>query len=159
VFGLIWFSYLRSWLQRRDVDHRWGTISFAGGILFAATGGVAGGALAALGDSPDHLTLSSAQTLNYLQNDMPAILASMAFGVMAISAGIAMLRSAVLPRWLGWVSLILGILGVVPIGDFFALPAIGVWTLIVAGVVYFRTDPDGPLVVQTSSNLTQVATT
>jgi hypothetical protein len=159
VFGLIWFSYLRTWLQRRDVDHRWGTITFAGGILFAVTGGVAGGALAALGDSPDHLTLSSAQTLNYLQNDLPAILGSMAFGVMAIAAGIAMLKSAVLPRWLGWVSLILGILGVVPVGDFFALPAIGVWTLIVAGVIWFRTDPDGSLVVPTSSNLTQVTTT
>ena len=94
------------------------------------------GLLAALGDSPDHLTLSSAQTLNYLQNDLPAILGSMAFGVMAISAGIAMLKSAVLPKWLGWVSLILGILGVVPVGDFFALPAIGVWTLIAAGFLF-----------------------
>ena len=56
VFGLFWFSYFRTWLQRRDVDHRWGTLTFAGGILFAATGGVAGGALAALGDSPDHMT-------------------------------------------------------------------------------------------------------
>ena len=158
VFGLIWFSYLRNWLQRQDVDHRWGTLTLAGGILFAVTGGVAGGALAVLGDSPDHLTLSSAQTLNYLQSDMPLILASMAFGVMAIAAGVAMLKSARLPTWLGWVSLILGILGVVPVGDFFALPAIGIWTLIVAGVVYFRADPDGPLVVPTSSNLTQVTT-
>jgi hypothetical protein len=150
VFGLMWFSYLRSWLQRRDVDHRWGTLTLVGGILFAVTGGVAGGALAALGDSPDHLTLSSAQTLNYLQNDLPAILGSMAFGVMAISAGVAMLKSARLPTWLGWVSLILGILGVVPVGDFFALPAVGVWTLLVAGVVFFRSDPDGTLVVSTS---------
>jgi hypothetical protein len=150
VFGLIWFSYLRNWLQRRDVDHRWGTVAFAGGILFAATGGVAGGVLAVLGDSPDHLTLSSAQTLNYLQNDLTAILGSAAFGVMAISAGVAMIKSARLPTWLGWVSLILGILGVLPFGDFFALPAIGVWTLLVAGVVYFRSDPDGALVVSTS---------
>ncbi len=149
VFGLFWFSYLRTWLQRRDVDHRWGTLTLAGGIVFAATGGVAGGVLAALGDSPDHLTLSSAQTLNYLQNDLPAILASAAFGVMAISAGIAMLKSARLPTWLGWVSLILGILGVLPVGDFFALPAVGVWTLLVAGVVYFRADPDGALVAST----------
>lgn len=156
VFGLFWFSYLRTWLQRRDVDHRWGTISLAGGILFAATGGVAGGVLASLGDSPDHLTLSSAQTLNYLQSDLAAILASAAFGVMAISAGIAMIKSTRLPTWLGWVSLILGILGVLPVGDFFALPAVGIWTLLVAGVVYFRSDPDGPLVVSASGALAQV---
>ena len=23
LFGLVWFSYLRNWLQRRDVDQRW----------------------------------------------------------------------------------------------------------------------------------------
>jgi hypothetical protein len=75
---------------------------------------------------------------------------------MAIAAGVAMLKSARLPTWLGWVSLILGILGVVPVGDFFALPAIGVWTLLVAGVVYFRSDPDGTLVVPTSGAPAQV---
>jgi hypothetical protein len=145
VFGLIWFSYLRTWLQRRDVDHRWGTITFAGGILFAVTGGSVGGVLISLGDAPDHLTLSSAQTLNFLQNDLPSMLGSMAFGVMAVAAGVAILKSALLPTWLGWVSLVLGILGVLPVGDFFALPAIGIWTLIVVGVIWFRTDPDGSL--------------
>lgn len=145
VFGLIWFSYLRTWLQRRDVDHRWGSITFAGGILFAATGGLAGGVLIALSDASDHLTASHAQALHFLQADITSMLASMAFGAMAIAAGVAMLKSALLPRWLGWVSLVLGILGLVPVGDFFALPAIGVWTLIVVGVVWFRADPDGKL--------------
>ena len=75
--------------------------------------------------------------------------------IMIISAGVAMLKIALLPTWLGWVSLVLGILGFVPFGDFFALPAIGVWTLIVAGVIWFRTEPDGPLAVPPSSNLTR----
>ena len=73
------------------------------------------------------------------------MLASMAFGVMAIAAGVAILKSTLLPTWLGWVSLVLGILGVLPFGDFFALPAIGVWTLILVGVIWFRSDPDGTL--------------
>jgi hypothetical protein len=146
VFGLIWFSYLRTWLQRRDVDHRWGTVTFAGGILFAVTGGVAGGSLIALADAPKHLTASSAQTLNFLQSDMPSMLSSMAFGTMAIAASVAILKSARLPSWLGWVSLVLGILAVVPFGDFFALPAIGIWTLILVGVIWFRADPDGSFV-------------
>jgi hypothetical protein len=138
VFGLIWFSYLRNWLQRRDVDPRWGILTFAGGVIFAVTGGLAGGVLIALNDAPDHLTLSSAQTLNFLQSDITSMLASMAFGVMAIAAGVAILKSALLPTWLG-------ILGVLPFGDFFALPAIGVWTLILVGVIWFRSDPDGTL--------------
>jgi nucleoside recognition membrane protein YjiH len=86
------------------------------------TGGVAGGVLIALNDAPDHLTASSAQTLNFLQSDIPSMLASMAFGVMAIAAGVAIVKSTLLPTWLGWVSLVLGILGIVPIGDFFGSP-------------------------------------
>ena len=104
-----------------------------------------GGVLVALADAPDHLTLTSAQTLNFLQNDIPSILASMAFGVMAIAAGVAMLKSDVLPTWLGWLSLVLGILGLLPVGDFFALPAIGVWTLILVGVIWFRVIPTGAM--------------
>jgi hypothetical protein len=69
----------------------------------------------------------------------------MAFGAMAIATGVAALKSQYLPTWLGWFSLVLGIIGVLPIGDFFALPAVGVWVLVVAGVMWFRSDPDGAL--------------
>ena len=113
--------------------------------MFAVTGGVAGGVLIALADAPNHLTASSAQTLNFLQADIPSMLASMAFGTMAIASGVAMLKSARLPNWLGWLSLVLGVLGLLPVGDFFALPAIGIWTLLLVGVIWFRTDPDGKL--------------
>jgi hypothetical protein len=146
VLGLGWFAYLRNWLQRPDVNERWGTLAFAGGILFAVTGGLAGGLLFALTDTPKNLTASTAVALNFIQGDVPFIMASAAFGVMAIAAGIAMIRSRALPTWLGWFSLVVGILGALPVGDFFALPAIGIWTLIVVGVMWFRTDPQGGLV-------------
>ena len=145
VFGLFWFAYLRNWLQRRDVHERWGAVAFAGGILFAVTGAVAGGVEFALVDTTKHLTASTAAALNFLEGDVPFILASMAFGLMAIAAGIAMIKSRYLPTWLGWFSLVVGILGTLPIGDFFALPAIGVWTLLVVGVMWFRADPEGRL--------------
>jgi len=145
VIGLFWFAYLRNWLQRRDVHERWGAIAFAGGILFAVTGAVAAGVQLALVDTPRHLTPATATALNFLEGGIPAMLASMAFGVMAIAAGIAMIKSRSLPTWLGWFSVVVGILGALPVGDFFALPAIGVWTLMVAGVMWFRTDPDGAL--------------
>jgi len=145
VAGLFWFAYLRNWLQRRDVHERWGAVAFAGGILFAVVGGIATGVELALADTPKYLTESTATALNFLESDVPFILASMAFGVMAIAAGIAMLKSQYLPTWLGWVSVVLGVLGVLPVGDFAALPAIGVWVLLVSGVMWFRTDPEGKL--------------
>lgn len=145
VIGLFWFAYLRNWLQRGDVHERWGAIAFAGGILFAVTGGVAGGVELALVDTTNNLTPATATALNFLEGDIPFLLASMAFGAMATAAGIAMIKSRALPTWLGWFSLVVGIIGALPIGDFFALPAIGVWTLLVAGVIWFRTDPEGKL--------------
>jgi hypothetical protein len=145
VFGLFWFAYLRNWLQRRDVHERWGAVAFVGGVLFAVVGGVATGIELALVDTPKNLTASTATALNFIEADVPFILASMAFGVMAIATGIAVVKSQYLPTWLGWVSLVLGIAGVLPVGDFLALPAIGVWVLLVTGVMWFRTDPEGKL--------------
>ena len=83
--------------------------------------------------------------MNFLQGDVPFILASIAFGLTAIAAGIAMIKSRYLPTWLGWFSLVVGILGVLPVGDFAALPAIGIWNLLVIAVMWFRTDPEGSL--------------
>lgn len=145
VVGLFWFAYLRNWLQRRDVHERWGAVAFAGGILFAVVAGIATGLELALADTPKNLTASTATALNFLESDVPFILASMAFGVMAVAAGIAMLKSQYLPTWLGWVSFVVGVLGVLPFADFAALPAIGVWVLLVTGVMWFRTDPGGKL--------------
>jgi hypothetical protein len=145
VFGLFWFSYLRNWLQRSDVNERWGAVAFVGGILFAVLGGVAVGLELALVDTPKYLTPDTAAALNFLQSDMPFIFASMALGVMAIATGIAAVKSQYLPTWLGWVSLVVGVLAVLPVGDFAALPAIGVWVLLVTGVMWFRKDPEGVL--------------
>jgi hypothetical protein len=145
VIGLFWFAYLRNWLQRRDVNERWGTVAFAGGILFAVVGGSAVGFELALVDTTKYLTPATAASLNFLESDLPFILASMAFSVMAIATGIAALKSQYLPTWLGWLSLVVGIIAVLPVGDFFALPAIGVWVLLVVGVMWFRQDPDGAL--------------
>jgi hypothetical protein len=145
VVGLFFFAYLRNWLQRRDVNERWGAVAFAGGILFAVLGGIAVGLELALVDTPKYLTPDTAAALNFLESDVPFILASMALAVMAIATGIAAIKSQYLPTWLGWISLVIGIVAVLPIGDFIALPAVGVWVLLIAGVMWFRKDPEGAI--------------
>jgi hypothetical protein len=145
VVGLFFFAYLRNWVQRTDVNERWGAIAFAGGILFAVLGGLAVGLELALVDTPKYLTPDTAAALNFLESDVPFILSSMALAVMAIPTGIAAIKSQYLPTWLGWVSLVIGIVAALPIGDFIALPGIGVWVLLVAGVMWFRKDPEGAL--------------
>jgi len=145
VIGLFWFAYLQDWLQRRDVNERWGSVAFAGGILFAVVGGIAVGIELALVDTPKSLTPATVAALNFLESDVPFIFTSMALGVMAVATGIAARKSQYLPTWLGWVSLVVGIIAVVPIGDFLALPGIAVWVLLVTGVMWFRKDPEGAL--------------
>jgi hypothetical protein len=145
VVGLFFFAYLRNWLQRRDVNERWGAIAFAGGILFAVLGGIAVGTELALVDTTKYLTPDTAAALNFLESDVPFILASMALGVMAIATGVAAVKSQYLPTWLGWFSLVLGVVAVLPFVDFIALPGVGVWVLVVAGTMWFRKDPEGAL--------------
>jgi hypothetical protein len=53
-----------------------------------------------------------------------------------LATGIVILRSHTLPRWLGWLSILIAIIGVAgPIG-FIAVIASGLWVLILAGYFY-----------------------
>jgi len=79
-----------------------------------------------------------AQTLNVLSNDDFYII----FGGVALlllAAGIATVRRPSLPRWLGWVAIVIGIVSLAgPVGFFGALLAI-IW-LFVVSVLIFRRD-------------------
>ena len=60
--------------------------------------------------------------------------------VMWLASGFAIVRSRLLPSWLSWIAIVLGILAVTPVGWFTAF-ALVVWTVIVAVLVYMRTAP------------------
>jgi hypothetical protein len=51
--------------------------------------------------------------------------------VFLISAGLSVLRTGVLPRWLGWVALVLVVIGVTPLG-WIAFLAGAIWILVVS---------------------------
>ena len=79
---------------------------------------------------------TAAQTLNYLANDdwVPVVVG---LSIVALSTGVAALRGRTLPRWLGWASVVLGLLAVSgPVGGIAFLLA-PVWTLAV-GIVLIR---------------------
>ena len=62
----------------------------------------------ALSDSPTHLSPGAAQALNVLSNDMVLTNAA-GFCAFGIASGVAILRSADLPKWLGWLAILIGI--------------------------------------------------
>ena len=136
LVGVFFFWFLRDYLGRTDADRTFATIGFAGALLFAVSGGVSAGINFALGDSVTHVSGIATQTLNVLQNDLATFIAGPGVGIFLIATAIVCIRSAVLPRWLGWVGIVLAVLGLaVP---FFAPPAAGLWVLIASIVIVVR---------------------
>ncbi len=115
----------------------------AGGVLFAVSGALAAGSLIAITDSPKHLSLSAAQALNTLQSDISGVAFLGGLAVMWLASGLAIVRSRLLPSWLGWIAIILGVVSVTPVGWFTAF-ALVVWTVIVAVLVYMRSGDTAP---------------
>ena len=90
-----------------------------------------------MGDVPATVT----QTLSVLNEDffLPFLggIALLMFG-----SAFCVLRHGGLPRWLGWVAILIGIVGVTPAG-FVGFIAAFVWILIVSFVLYLATSQEG----------------
>jgi hypothetical protein len=96
-------------------------------ILFAA---------AEAADHTDNIDPNSIQTLQALwDNDfVPFLLGT---NVFLWSSGLLVIRTGALPKWLGWVAILLGIIGFTPIG-FAAAAGAALWILIVSILLSVR---------------------
>lgn len=140
-FFVVFGAALNGALRRDDTSHR-----------VAATSGFAGSVLAALGvlafasftfvlaDAHDSLEPAAAQALNALNGDFFFPIA-VGTALYSIGFGLAIERGVVLPAWLGWLGVVIGIAAVTPIG-FFAFLASGIWTLILS-IGLYRSTPAG----------------
>lgn len=126
--GIFFFWFLRDRLCVVAANRPLANIGFAGAVLFAASGGIAAGTLWCLADAVNHVSPSVMQTFNVMQNDLNGVLASAGVALFLVGTGIALIRSATLPRWLGWVAIVLavGALALPGVGG----PAAGLWILI-----------------------------
>jgi hypothetical protein len=85
------------------------------------------------------LGTQTAQTLSLLSNELFIPVLGGTF-VFMFCAGLAIVRGAPLPKWLGWVAIVLGILMLVPPVGFFALILALIWIIIASILIYQRTD-------------------
>jgi hypothetical protein len=86
--------------------------------------------LFAIAEAADDIEPESVRTLQALwDNDFIPI----AIGVVIflLSSGIAIARYGVLPKWLGWVAIVLAVVGLTPVG-FVAFLAGGLWMAVVS---------------------------
>jgi len=128
-FLLFFSSTLRHYLRRMGGTGQLANAAFAGGILAAAGFGFVSSVHLAVANAGEHATtISTIPTLNVLDNN-DFIPAAAGAAVLVFSAGLAVVRHGGLPKWLGWVGILIGIVTFTPAG-FFAFLAAGLWILI-----------------------------
>jgi succinate dehydrogenase/fumarate reductase cytochrome b subunit len=141
VIAVIAFTFfvgsLRHTLNRTEEGHDLGNIVTAGGAIYALGLLIMASLTVALIDAGHYRMTDAAQTLNVLAADawVPAVVG---LSLVALGTGVSALRNAILPRWLCWLSIALGILSVSGPAGTIAFLVSPVWALVV-GVVIFRT--------------------
>jgi len=106
------------------------SVMLGGAVLLAVGQTVGAGASFALSDAPQHLESASAQTLNLVANDV-VMTSAAGFFILGLASAIAILRSHILPNWLGWVALVFGVLAITP-AEAITFFVIIVWVPVVA---------------------------
>jgi len=130
-FLVFFASTLRHELRRAGGTGQLSTAAFGGGVLAAAGFGLLATVHIALSSAGERVvTQGTVQTLNVLDNNdfVPAVAG---VALLVLAAGLSVVRHGGLPRWLGWVAIVLGIAAFTPAG-FIAFLAGGVWIIVVS---------------------------
>jgi len=131
VFG----SYLRTVLDRGEGSTGiLSTVAFAGAAIFAVGVAIDGMIIFAITEAADHLEPTQIQTLQALwDNDwMPLLLGVTIF---VLASGLSIILHKSLPVWVGWLALVIGIVGLTPVG-WIAFMATGIWVIIVSVLLF-----------------------
>jgi hypothetical protein len=112
------------------------SVVLAGTAIIAVGAGIDGTISFALAEAVEDIDPAAVQALQALwDNDfLPIMIGILVF---LLSAGLAIIQSGALPRWLGWVALVLVVLGATPIG-FVAFVGSAIWILIVSIMLSVR---------------------
>lgn len=111
-------------------------IAFTGTVVFGVGIAIDNTILFALAEAADDIDPTAVQALQALwDNDFLPIL----FGIvlLLIGAGLSVVRFGGLPKWLGWVAIVLAVAGATPIG-FVAFIGGALWVLIVSVLLAVR---------------------
>jgi hypothetical protein len=139
LFFLIFVATLCNALRTAEPGRRGAsTLALVGGTILVVGMTIFAGIGFTLGDAADELTPGAIQTLNALNSDLffPLAVGNAAF---LLGAGVSVLQTAALPKWVGWAAIVLGVFAASPLG-FFAFLLMGIWSLIVS-VLLWRASP------------------
>ena len=136
VFFIFFVSSLRSFFRDKDGGEGLATAAFAGGIFIGIGGAIFTSLDVALIDARNSISPPAAQAINVLSNDFffPFEIGLVIF---SLCIGLAILNTAALPKWLGWVAIVIGVVALTPVG-FFGFFVILIWSVIVSIMVFRR---------------------
>ena len=120
----------------RDPGTAAAKVGFAGGIVFTVGLTIFAGLAFTASEVADEVDVGTLQTLNALEMNM---FFTVAVGTAAflLGTGVGILKTGLLPRWLAWVAIVLGVLAITPAG-FVAFLGLGIWTLIASVMLAMR---------------------
>jgi hypothetical protein len=143
VIGLssVFFLFFAGSLRRllRDAEGPGGmlsAVSFAGATVFVAGVSVVATINLALADLADDIDPVALQAINGISWDfyIPFVVGMVPF---LLASGLCAVRTGALPKWLGWIAIILGVLSFTPAGFFTFLAGL-VWILVVSILLTMR---------------------
>jgi hypothetical protein len=134
---VLFAAVLRSYLRSTPASEGAAALVLAGALLMAVSALIGSAVELGLAENISHLEPAAVQSLNLISDEifLPALGGAFLFG---LGSGIAILRGARLPNWLGWVAIVIGVLAVIPPTSFPALFALVIWTAIVSVLMYLR---------------------
>jgi hypothetical protein len=134
---IFFFGYLRKVLRAAEGENGMLSLIAFIGAAIVATGIAIDSTIAfALADAADDIEPAAAQAVETIwDNDfLPLALGST---VMLLATGISVVRHGALPKWLGWIAILLGVVSLTPAG-FVGFLGAGVWILIASVILSMR---------------------
>jgi hypothetical protein len=147
IFAFFWFvGAVRNRLRVAETpEGGLPALAFGGGIAAATLVLVANAATMAgafRADEDGSIDPAAAAALNDLSSIIAGIAAPVALAVFVASTGIVSIATGVLPRWLGWLSLLLALGLLIPVISWIFWLPFGVWVLAVSVLLYLRPGED-----------------
>ena len=127
--AILYFVSVAGYLRRCGADLL-ATTTVVGGAICAGALLLGAGLLGAATDSPGKMPPDVARTLNIAQTDVFVPMVLVGVAVATLSMGVAMLRTKALPKALGIITVVVGVVAFSGIGSWFAFMASGPLTLV-----------------------------
>ncbi len=137
-------GYLKTVLQdaERPAPGPLPTIMFAGVLIFATGVAIDSTITFALAETATDIDPAAVQALAALfQNDFIPLAVGLQIFLLAL--GFSILRHRALPKWIGWIAILFGLIAVTPIG-FVAFFAAGLLTIVMSILLAMRARRDPP---------------